>query len=1363
MQATLLKTLTADVTVLSEPILSWSAECGADAVCVDIDAPDAESALSLHHLVDRYFPETLPRPLFAYRSHGGGLKAVFVSVGGVPAIDLAAAWYVLAPLGVLATWRAEVKRDLRHPRGLRERDGASERCGPLAQFSPSARLVLPRETAAEASASDVADWLQAHDLEMGRRSAANCPMPGCGRETATSGSDPIDVSERGIRCFRCSRFERWGSIVYGAAGLSALASAARERVHFGHQRYVLRHAHPKADESLLRQGWWVLLHAGAQCFPPPPEGSPEWEPYAKARPAFAAAMSDDLGLVRGVDGSWLQAGTLRRRMKLTTITARALPWVSTPSRVDEALDVLPLAGFQPVYAVNHGLLLPPRFQPPEGALLVRRGPVDGELAPVDVSRRPSPLEVEAAWVELERLLPGLDRGYLSALVAAALRAHDPTGVPPMAVVTGGSGAGKNTTLEIAASIVGTRVAGCKLSDPKETLRDFGLALEDGSTILNVNEVGRTPAVYAKLEALLRIGATLRFDAKHRNEVTVPFRAAIVITGSTLPPAVVRAPEIARRTVAWRLTAPDGQWRRNGELSRARHNAALRGPLDIVAADIWWLLEGDQRDWQVLARERFGGSDVSELDLEDLGGEERAGFLHALYEAYRTADFNSHVELRGGPAWLAMPAHGRLFPMLAELVDGDNPERVAAVLHDLERVDLGPILGFKKPRFTILIRQKRGEWRFKVIQVDCPRGRGLPCAEWPAATRRGEVERVSPLVRRSATLAWRNVTFDSILNENSVTPVTQASEEKVSDEEGIDVASAAEEAAVVACVTSVTPETALALLAVGGTLELHGAENPAIRWQASDAAPRAAVEWAQACRVIVTSDVVASGVLPLTDPSTVVITMASAARITGSVVPTSVGPKAVAEMLSLGARVFVQTPATERDILDEDGIINARGFAIDVELARALAEVGNEFAVTAQTGAGVASGDVSDPRRLKAALAEAGLDVADVQRGTLEAAADRSDLSDDARQIIDARIATASNTTSKLAAALDAVRLDGRVRGTLVYAGAHTGRWTGRGFQPQNLPHGLETDVEPIIAAVMAHDVKKLKAHAKRLGVAGVPALLRSLVRSIIVAKPGHVLVAGDFAQVEPRILAWLAGDDAKLALFREGTDVYRAFAAPLLGVAATDVTAAQRRLGKVGELGCGYGMSADRAEEYGETLGVEWSKSALTAQAVVRGWRAANPLVAGASGLWSNFELAFGLALEEDHELGRVSFEGDGPDVLVELPSTRKLRYRNVESVVDAQGRTQISYEQKGRRVRTWGAKLVENIVQAIGRDLLGDALVRLERKGLPPVLHVHDEVVVEVPQPGDATLVERLLVEPPSWATGLPLAAEVTVGRRYS
>ncbi len=343
-------------------------------------------------------------------------------------------------------------------------------------------------------------------------------------------------------------------------------------------------------------------------------------------------------------------------------------------------------------------------------------------------------------------------------------------------------------------------------------------------------------------------------------------------------------------------------------------------------------------------------------------------------------------------------------------------------------------------------------------------------------------------------------------------------------------------------------------------------------------------------------------------------------------------------------------------------------------------------------------------------------------------------------------------------------------------------WAGRGFQPQNLPRGaeikLDADFDAAVDAALARDLAGLEALATKLTTT-VPLLLASLVRACVVAPRGQYLGVVDFKSIEPRVLMWLANDREGLEPYAEGRDVYALRAADLYGVPLADVTHEMRALGKALEIGCGYQMGAARFESYAELFGVDWTRAGFTAEQALRVWRLAHPAIAGRpstaddghagwfGGFWRTIEaVAIRAACGERLELGPLLWYRDDDAVVCRLPSGRPLIYRNarVESVRTPWGseRPQFTYDHGGQRRSSYGGKLTENVVQAIARDMLAAALVRLELEKLPPVLHVHDEVVSELPERDALEDMERLMCITPPWATGLPLAASAHVASRY-
>lgn len=285
---------------------------------------------------------------------------------------------------------------------------------------------------------------------------------------------------------------------------------------------------------------------------------------------------------------------------------------------------------------------------------------------------------------------------------------------------------------------------------------------------------------------------------------------------------------------------------------------------------------------------------------------------------------------------------------------------------------------------------------------------------------------------------------------------------------------------------------------------------------------------------------------------------------------------------------------------------------------------------------------------------------------------------------------------------------------LKYYGAHTGRWSGdAGFNVQNLPRAAQFGVD---------------------------------LRGMFVPRPGHTFIISDLGQIEQRVLSWLAGDNRMMEVLETGVSVYEAHARATMGWTGGSLKHENPqlyRLAKARVLGLGYGAGAAVFVQIAKTmagLDIEMSQ----AQRVVAEYRRTNPLI---TDLWRRLDRAFALA--------------QGRDFNLPLPSGRRLIYRNVQRAGSG-----YSAEVQGRRVSFFGGKLTENLTSATARDVLGHILLRLADAGLRVVLHVHDEVVVEVPTAELDTAVhkvESIMTTTPDWLTGLPLSAETFTSTQYT
>jgi DNA polymerase len=342
--------------------------------------------------------------------------------------------------------------------------------------------------------------------------------------------------------------------------------------------------------------------------------------------------------------------------------------------------------------------------------------------------------------------------------------------------------------------------------------------------------------------------------------------------------------------------------------------------------------------------------------------------------------------------------------------------------------------------------------------------------------------------------------------------------------------------------------------------------------------------------------------------------------------------------------------------------------------------------------------------------------------------------------------------------------DHRVRGVFVFAGgAATGRASSYGAQLHNFARKTAKDPEAVRhAMVRSHQI--VPAYGKR-----VTDVLKGMLRPSLMAASGRKLVTADWSAIEARVNPWLsncASGDAKLDLFRTGEDIYKVNASATFGVGVPDVDDAQRQVGKVQELACGFGGSVGAFNAMGRIYGVVLPEA--QSRRMVEAWRRANPW---AVEQWSALERAYTIAMRQPgHEFtaGRVTYLYDRQHLWYALPSGRVLCYPHARFERDGITYAKAAWKpaqdaKEWPRARLWHGLACENIVQAVANDLLRDALRRLDAAGHRVVLHVHDEIVLEADDvEAAAAQLEAVMVAPPAWAAGLPLAAEVNIRERY-
>ncbi|MEM6471701.1 MAG: DNA polymerase [Planctomycetota bacterium] len=523
-------------------------------------------------------------------------------------------------------------------------------------------------------------------------------------------------------------------------------------------------------------------------------------------------------------------------------------------------------------------------------------------------------------------------------------------------------------------------------------------------------------------------------------------------------------------------------------------------------------------------------------------------------------------------------------------------------------------------------------------------------------------------------------------------------------------------------------------------------------------------------------------------------------------------------------------SSELKVWQLDQRINLRGIAVDriaienaIEVVEAVGEENNKRIAV------LTNDSVKSTNQVKAIcdwIEQASGERPDsLAKGSIESLLEREDISPNVRSVLELRLRSAKASVKKLKAMLDRCDDDNRIRGNLVYHGASTGRWAGAGIQIQNFTRGtlseFETDlVHRMLPASDADLLEMLFGDALES--------ISGSLRSMVVSEPGKRLLVCDFAQIEARVLAWLAGQDDLLADFKANKDVYVAMASRIYETPENEINKSQRFFGKTAVLGLGYGMGAKAFKNWVNVNKVDCELA--FAKRVVKIYRDANDKI---KSLWRDVGTACIRAIEtqQPHRVGRLEMSCDSDWLRITLPSKRQLHYREPhlveviapwseghegDIIADEDAKQQIedlgvelgdrttdrwtgcsvpkgvitalrkiaktdlekkepqyikqiqfygvaSTTRKWGKERTYGAKLVENIVQAVARDFLVEAMFRVERAGYPIVATIHDEIMSER-ENGEGSLeeFESLMRKIPKWGRGCPIEVEGFESGRY-
>ena len=454
-------------------------------------------------------------------------------------------------------------------------------------------------------------------------------------------------------------------------------------------------------------------------------------------------------------------------------------------------------------------------------------------------------------------------------------------------------------------------------------------------------------------------------------------------------------------------------------------------------------------------------------------------------------------------------------------------------------------------------------------------------------------------------------------------------------------------------------------------------------------------------------------------------------------------------------VAAYVPDWERRVFELDSRINDRGVLVDLDFVESAVAVDRAFndKYFAEMQRLTGLDNPGSVAQLKLWLESVGVSCDSLNKQTVMDLIEQTP-DPTIRRVLELRQQLGKTSIKKYETMQAAACRDGRVRGIMQYYGAgRTGRWAGRIVQPQNLPQNHLEQIDIVRGVVRDRDLETLETLYDN-----VPDTLSQLIRTALIAKPGHTFLVADYSAIEARVIAYLAGEQWRMDVFANGGDIYCSSASAMFHVPVekNGINGHLRQKGKIAELACGYGGGVGALKAFGaDKMGLSDDEM----QSIVAQWRAASPSIPR---FWHETEKAVKHALRTP---GRaftvqpcgVKYIRDRMALRCILPSGRQLAYwaarLDADGSIRFMGQNQTT--RKWEQMETWGGKLVENIVQAFARDCLAVAMLRLDAAGFNIVFHVHDEVIVEAPDGSHWEDVADIMGQPIDWAPGLLLRGD--------
>ena len=438
----------------------------------------------------------------------------------------------------------------------------------------------------------------------------------------------------------------------------------------------------------------------------------------------------------------------------------------------------------------------------------------------------------------------------------------------------------------------------------------------------------------------------------------------------------------------------------------------------------------------------------------------------------------------------------------------------------------------------------------------------------------------------------------------------------------------------------------------------------------------------------------------------------------------------------------------------DQRINDRGVMLDRTLVSQAICCDEQFKLSHLEQARSVTGleNPNSPAQLKAWLAENGVETESIAKAAVVQMLEEADGEVELALLL--RQELAKSSVKKYAAMEAAVGSDDRARGLIQFYGANrTGRYAGRLIQVQNLPQNHLPDLSQVRSLI-----RDGRYEAVEMLYDSVPLVLSELIRTAFIPRPGCRFYVADFAAIEARVIAWIAGEQWRQRVFESGGDIYCASASQMFHVPVekNGVNGHLRQKGKIAELALGYGGSVGALKAMGAlNMGVQEEEL----KPLVDVWRYSNPAIVR---LWWDVDKAATACVRErtEAETHGVRFAYQSGILFITLPSGRRLAYVKPRMGVNRYGAESVTYEGVGEqkkwlRLESYGPKFVENIIQATARDILAETMLRLDEAGYRIVMHIHDEVVIEAPDTTSLEDVCEIMGRTPAWADGLLLRAD--------